>query len=430
MAEEADFISQLVSTSPKPVDPISQGDDHIRTIKRALQNTFPEADGELYVPDTPNIDGSTTIADDGRWVENTSVKTNKQGKITATKLVADTVDVNTVDTNNFTTTDAQVDGTLVAPTITTTDVTAAGTVNANYLEATNSIITNSVSTGPVTCSTLSASGNIVSSGTITANKFKGDGSQLTNLDIEEVDAYTKVESDGRFQPKGNYATATHNHTGVYQPAGNYATAGSSYTKTESNTRYALIDASYNKTDSDNRYAAANNTYTMSQSDGRYEPKGNYADASNVYTKAESDGRYEPKGSSSGGTTYSAGTGLQLIGTQFSMKSQYPGNYGCSGSFTATGNVTAYSDDRLKVREGDVEDALYKVNSIDTFYYTPSPAGEYIGMEDKRNAGVSAQQVQEIFPEAVIERDGYLAVDYGRLVILCIEAIKSLSEGRG
>ena len=102
----------------------------------------------------------------------------------------------------------------------------------------------------------------------------------------------------------------------------------------------------------------------------------------------------------------------------------------SGSFTATGNITAFSDDRLKERDGKVEDALYKVNCIDTFYYTPSPAGEYIGMEDKRNAGVSAQQVQEIFPEAVIEQDGYLAVDYGRLVILCIEAIKSLSEGKG
>jgi hypothetical protein len=106
-----------------------------------------------------------------------------------------------------------------------------------------------------------------------------------------------------------------------------------------------------------------------------------------------------------------------------MKGSYQGN------FTASGNVTAYSDDRLKVRDGEVVNALEKVKEIDTFYYTPSAAGEYMGMPDERNAGVSAQQVQEIFPEAVIESEGYLAVDYGRLVILCLEAIKQLSEDR-
>jgi hypothetical protein len=401
-----------VSTNPVASDPISQGDDHIRTIKKALKNTFPEATGALYVPDTPDSEGSTAIAEDGRWVENTSVKTDKSGKITATTLEANKVDFNTVETKNFTTTDAQVDGTLLAPTITTTNVTATGTVSANVLQGTESLTTNAVYAGPVNCSTLSAIGNISCAETVTAKKFEGDGSQLTNLSIEEVDAYTKVEADGKFQIKGDYATATHNHTGVYQPVGNYATAGTSYTKSESDGRYALIGSSWNKTDSDNRYALQNNTYTKSQSD------------SLAYSKSESDGKYALKGQTGGGTTYSGGNGISVSGSTIAMSGSY------TGSFTATGNITAYSDDRLKERDGDIEDALYKVNCIDTFYYTPSPAGEYIGMEDKRNAGVSAQQVQEIFPEAVIEQDGYLAVDYGRLVILCIEAIKSLSEGKG
>ena len=139
-------------------------------------------------------------------------------------------------------------------------------------------------------------------------------------------------------------------------------------------------------------------------------------------------------SSSGpSTNISAGNGISVGGGSgnysIAMLSEYPGNYGCSGSFTAAGNVTAYSDDRLKVRDGEVVNALGKVKEIDTFYYTPSAAGEYVGMPDKRNAGVSAQQVQEVFPEAVIESEGYLAVDYGRLVILCLEAIKQLSEDR-
>ena len=131
----------------------------------------------------------------------------------------------------------------------------------------------------------------------------------------------------------------------------------------------------------------------------------------------------------GGTTtnVSAGNGISVSGGTANYTVAMSGSY--IGDFTATGNVTAYSDDRLKVRDGEVVNALGKVKEIDTFYYTPSAAGEYVGMPDKRNAGVSAQQVQEVFPEAVIESEGYLAVDYGRLVILCLEAIKQLSEDR-
>ena len=41
------------------------------------------------------------------------------------------------------------------------------------------------------------------------------------------------------------------------------------------------------------------------------------------------------------TTYTAGNGLSLSGTEFLMSGSY------SGSFTATGDITAYSDDSLK-----------------------------------------------------------------------------------
>lgn len=46
--ETADFIEQLVTTNPiGNVDPVSQGDDHLRLIKSVLKNTLPGAIGPL-----------------------------------------------------------------------------------------------------------------------------------------------------------------------------------------------------------------------------------------------------------------------------------------------------------------------------------------------------------------------------------------------
>ena len=47
--------------------------------------------------------------------------------------------------------------------------------------------------------------------------------------------------------------------------------------------------------------------------------------------------------------------------------------------------------------------------------------------DVREAGVIAQEVQAVLPEVVKTRDnGFLAVDYEKMVALLIEAVKELS----
>src|SRR5262249_18360130 len=43
----ATYISDLVPTNPTGSDQKAQGDDHIRLIKKVLQNTFPTANGAL-----------------------------------------------------------------------------------------------------------------------------------------------------------------------------------------------------------------------------------------------------------------------------------------------------------------------------------------------------------------------------------------------
>ena len=90
----------------------------------------------------------------------------------------------------------------------------------------------------------------------------------------------------------------------------------------------------------------------------------------------------------------------------------------AGNFTATGNVTAYSDIRLKTDLTKIEGALGKVCAINGYTYTRKDTGV-------RQTGVVAQEVQKVLPEAVIDNGEHLAVAYGNMVGLLIEAIKEL-----
>jgi hypothetical protein len=101
----------------------------------------------------------------------------------------------------------------------------------------------------------------------------------------------------------------------------------------------------------------------------------------------------------------------------------------AGEIRATGNITAFfSDDRLKTKLGNIENALDKVLTLSGFYYVPNETAQDLGYKPVRDVGVSAQQVQVVQPEIVVPApidDKYLTVRYERLVPLLIEAIKEL-----
>jgi hypothetical protein len=103
--------------------------------------------------------------------------------------------------------------------------------------------------------------------------------------------------------------------------------------------------------------------------------------------------------------------------------------GTAGEIRATNNITAYySDDRLKTKLGNIEDALAKVRTLSGFYYEANETAQNLGYEAVREVGVSAQQVQAVQPEIVVPApidDRYLTVRYDRLIPLLIEAIKEL-----
>ena len=104
-----------------------------------------------------------------------------------------------------------------------------------------------------------------------------------------------------------------------------------------------------------------------------------------------------------------------------------GGVGIAGSLYANvivsnNNVTAYSDARLKENVNTITDALAKVKQLRGVSFT---------RDNVPNIGVIAQELQAVIPEVVFEDKlsdyRYLAVAYGNLVGLLIEAIKELSD---
>ena len=105
----------------------------------------------------------------------------------------------------------------------------------------------------------------------------------------------------------------------------------------------------------------------------------------------------------------------------------PSNVG--GEIRAAGDITAFysSDSRLKYGVVPIENALQKVESISGNRYHWKEGFEDVHSHKGSDVGVIAQEIQNILPEVVTERDsGYLAVNYEKLVPLLIEAIKELS----
>ena len=106
--------------------------------------------------------------------------------------------------------------------------------------------------------------------------------------------------------------------------------------------------------------------------------------------------------------------------------------GTTGEIRATNNITAYySDERLKTKIGNIENALDKVKQIETMVYHANETAVELGYDASIiEVGVTAQSVQKVQPEIVVPApidDKYLTVRYERLVPLLIEAIKELES---
>ena len=108
--------------------------------------------------------------------------------------------------------------------------------------------------------------------------------------------------------------------------------------------------------------------------------------------------------------------------------------GTDGRIDASNDVVAYStsDKRLKENIKPLDNALDKVMQISGVEFDwkklTKKEKKNIHGNEGHDVGVIAQEIEEVLPEVVTERDsGYKAVKYEKIVPLLIEAIKELKQ---
>ena len=90
-----------------------------------------------------------------------------------------------------------------------------------------------------------------------------------------------------------------------------------------------------------------------------------------------------------------------------------------GNILASGNITAYSDKRIKSDITKIENALDKIEKLNGYTFT---------VKDKRYTGLIAQEVIPVLPEAVTgSEETQYGLAYGNMIGLVVEAIKEMRE---
>ena len=147
--------------------------------------------------------------------------------------------------------------------------------------------------------------------------------------------------------------------------------------------------------------------------------------------------------SSGSDIYNSNFGNVGIGTDnpTSYKLTVNGSIGASGDISAS-----YSDERLKQVTEPIKDVLPILSKIKVFRYNCNDIAEKYGYDkNKKELGLSAQEIQKYYPELVclapfdsiydpntrqtISKSGedYLTLNYERLVPVLLQAIKELNH---
>jgi hypothetical protein len=308
--------------------------------------------------------------------------------------------------------------------------------------ATSSKWVNNALTGGNGIDVTNAAGGITISHSDTSSAASSNNSGRTYIQDIGLDTYGHVTS---------LATRTHSNAAITLTAGSGMSGGGSFDLDQSSAETITISHS----DTSSQATSNNSGRTYIQDIGL----DTYGHVTSLSTATETVVNTN--------TTYTAGNGLGLTGTVFSVSSDLIGKVHSIGdsssnkivtavnsiSFTAgnalrakllssgtlhvSGDVLAFSstisDERLKDNATEIKGALNKIEAMRGVSYTWNKGSR----KGQKDIGVIAQEVEQVIPEIVREykfevgefegdETKYKTVDYEKLSAVLIEAIKELS----
>jgi len=94
----------------------------------------------------------------------------------------------------------------------------------------------------------------------------------------------------------------------------------------------------------------------------------------------------------------------------------------NGAIYSSGDITAFSDRRLKTNIIPLENCLEKIQHISGVSFTRIDSGD-------KHIGLIAQEVEEYFPDLVYtdNQTGYKSIAYGNTIAVLLESIKELTK---
>jgi len=431
--------------------------------------TFGDADTDT-VSFGAEIDSSIIPDDDDTFDLGSSTKQWRNlfidGTANIDSLVADTADV------NGGTIDGAVIGGNTAAAITATTINASGTITGDVTGDLTGDVTGNASGNAGTATTLAnartiggvsfnGSANINLPGVNAAGNQDTTGNAASATSLETA---RSIGLGGDLSGSANFngtaditisATIASNSVALgTDTTGNYAgsvSAGNGISVSGSAGEGTTFTVEHSDTSSQANTSNSGRTYIQNLTVDTFGHVTGVATATETVTNTDTN------------TTYSAGSGLDLSGTTFSVEADLrdgithvgrdsndyiainttsidfvlDGNTDVrienDGDLHADGNVIAYSttisDQRLKHDIEKIDSALDKVSQLSGYTFSYNKDG-------KRSAGVLAQEVEKVLPSAVENKSlvfhgeegvEYKTVQYDQIHGLLIEAIKELKE---
>jgi hypothetical protein len=368
------------------------------------------ANGVTYV-----YDAGMGVWDPQGTVASSSPVSSVAGRTGAVTLTATDIGTGTFASNITAGANLTVSGTTTMASATATSLAVSGTTTLAST-TTGAITASSISvSGTATIGTLSVSAiNNIPIGNSTANSgaftsLAASGAVSFSSTASITGRLTKSVSGGVNSPSARFAIGTASQADIHIAS---STNGSSATNTQQygltfspsggNTQAGILISENNSDGTAIGFFCTNSYAAGPQLRGSIDPNGN---------------------------TYFAGG----LGINTSAPST-------AGQILATNSITAYySDERLKTKIGNIENALDKIDQLAGFLYVENDLAKSFGFNNTNTqVALSAQAVQRVQPEATAlapfdrdegglskSGDNYLTVQYERLVPLLVEGIKEL-----